>query len=950
MTAGKQKTIRSHARNRGVGSFLLYTAVFAVTTAAVLMAFLVYRKTLIWGSDGFRQHYRALLYYGEYLRKIADSWSKTHTLVIPQWEWALGEGADILETLHYYVIGEPINLLAFFASEREMPFLYSGLVVLRVYLAGLFFMRFCCVVREEVRILPLVCGAIVYDFAFWSILNMARHPFFLTPLIFLPWLLTGVENIIRRRRWISFTAAVALAAISNFYFFYMLVFLTVIYTAVRLLPILVRNAKEALGHLLVIFLASACGALMAGVILLPMVMNILSNSRAQVDYASRLFYEYRYYAALPGMVFSGRLFYWATLGFSGVTFPAVCLLFMRKGRREMKTFYILSLLFLIFPLAGRFFNGMSYQANRWNFALAMLFAFTLVEMWDDMLSLRTSDSLLLIIALLVFGLMVFIPDQSRITKAMTSLAVIGVTLSLLSLRAGKGLHFLKEAGIILLAVLSVSANAFYFYAPTQENYVSEAVGFKRAMEIHDNEMMAVASASEGDTDFFRISGKGFEKNQGLTEGYSGTQYFWSIANPYLNELRAALSLTEPSSFNYYGSDDRSAALALASVKYYLQTAGTKSVPYGYEKKAGYVSSSGQEWTAYENTLSLPLAYGYRQSMSYETWQGLSPVEKEEALLTAAVIEQPFAGIPEASPVASDGTSALDTVRVPLVIEENSDDIVISDGMITVTKAGAGLKLVFEGLPDSENFVSFERLTFISGDTFSLYLGDDMFDPEDRWTEEDFEELDSLRRAQIRRSHRDAGPVESAQILMANEKGETHGFTYFTDAWSFYTGRSDYTANIGYSDEAMTTVSLTFGAVGVYSYDDLYISCSPKTRYADRIASLREGGLASLTVGMDRVEGRSASETDEVLVFAIPYSTGWRAAVDGVRTEVVRANAGYMAIRLPAGEHDVVLTYERPYGKAGVMLSLLGCFIFAGEALLTLYLRRGSKILRKEVDK
>ena len=59
--------------------------------------------------DGWSQHFKALVYYSNYLRGILRHLIHDHRLVIPEWDFYIGEGGDILNALHYYVIGDPFE-------------------------------------------------------------------------------------------------------------------------------------------------------------------------------------------------------------------------------------------------------------------------------------------------------------------------------------------------------------------------------------------------------------------------------------------------------------------------------------------------------------------------------------------------------------------------------------------------------------------------------------------------------------------------------------------------------------------------------------------------------------------------------------------------------------------------------------------------------------------------
>jgi uncharacterized membrane protein YfhO len=50
--------------------------------------------------------------------------------------------------------------------------------------------------------------------------------------------------------------------------------------------------------------------------------------------------------------------------------------------------------------------------------------------------------------------------------------------------------------------------------------------------------------------------------------------------------------------------------------------------------------------------------------------------------------------------------------------------------------------------------------------------------------------------------------------------------------------------------------------------------------------------------------------------------GWSAYVDGVRTEITRANYAFMAVQVPKGAHYVAWVYRTPGQTPAELISLL----------------------------
>jgi Bacterial membrane protein YfhO len=85
---------------------------------------------------------------------------------------------------------------------------------------------------------------------------------------------------------------------------------------------------------------------------------------------------------------------------------------------------------------------------------------------------------------------------------------------------------------------------------------------------------------------------------------------------------------------------------------------------------------------------------------------------------------------------------------------------------------------------------------------------------------------------------------------------------------------------------------------------------------------------------DRLIVEARVDRPAFLVVNDAYDPGWRASIDGRPTELVRANVGFRAVALPAGEHTVEMVYRPPSALVGFTLSAvsaLGVLLIAGLA-------------------
>ena len=194
--------------------YLLYTLVFGVISFFIYYQFAGNGKSLVWSHDGIPQHLNSLAYYGRYLREVLHTIFVEHKLELPMWDMNIGYGSDILTTLHYYVIGDPLTLLSVFVPENKTEVLYEILIFLRIYLAGISFSIFCFYHKNPKQ--ATFMGTLIYIFAGWTIYAAMKHPYFSNPMIYLPLVLMGIDKIYKREKPWLFIWTTAVSAMSNF--------------------------------------------------------------------------------------------------------------------------------------------------------------------------------------------------------------------------------------------------------------------------------------------------------------------------------------------------------------------------------------------------------------------------------------------------------------------------------------------------------------------------------------------------------------------------------------------------------------------------------------------------------------------------------------------------------------------------------------------------------------
>ena len=179
--------------------FKMYTTIFIFSALIICSWFFFTGRTFISQGDGILQHYPALIYYAEYLWSIVRSLFLDHQLIVPNWDFSIGEGSDILATLHYYVIGDPFAFFSVFIPTRYMYLYYELIILLRLYLAGIAFSCLCFQTGQRNQY-GILAGSMTYVFCYWALHNIVSHPYFLNPMLYMPMLIIGIEKILKKER------------------------------------------------------------------------------------------------------------------------------------------------------------------------------------------------------------------------------------------------------------------------------------------------------------------------------------------------------------------------------------------------------------------------------------------------------------------------------------------------------------------------------------------------------------------------------------------------------------------------------------------------------------------------------------------------------------------------------------------------------------------------------
>ena len=892
---------------------------------------------------------------------------------IPEWDFNIGEGSDILQTFHYYVIGDPFTLLAVFVPTRFIYLYYEVINLIKLYFSGILFSCLCFQTGKKNRF-AVLAGSISYAFCYWGIYNAARHPFFLNPLIYLPMIIIGIEKIIKEGKIAFLIFSVYISAISNFYFFYMLAIISVIYVIIRLFILHRDNMKKFFFVLCRIGIASLMGVLMAAFIFVPVCFAFLGDDRNMIKNAWHLVYPLTHYSKLPGLFISGGASYWMCMGFAAPVLLAVILLFYKKGNNLLKVLFLIGVLFMSIPIFGQILNGVSYMCNRWCWAFALLCTYIFVAMWPLMMKINLKEYKILLLCLFVYCIICTLLENSRSSKVYFGIVLALIFLILIfpfDMIRELWTYKRKQQWALVIVVISICGISFWENASGEGAYALQGIENEQIVsKLNKNETAAVknVAALDGIKTYYRFSGRGLTKNANIIAKMSSTQRYWSNTSPYVSKYRKLLELRKAMTHSYEGYDDRTALLTLASVLYYVIPVGdTLPLPYGFtyvdtidvnesdksellnklkielntenltDKQVKIIEDATKlEYAVYRNEYALPLGYTYNGYIPMDLWNSLSAIEKQEALLQGAVLKDYNGIVPRKE-------FELTSEKLDYTISCNGNGVSLWGNNFIVTNAKASVNLEFSGMENAETYFTITGLTFQGVPDYDLYFGNENVDPLNLYNHINWNILTDSVKETIRKRKLFWVDPEGADLILKASTGALKQINYYTDDDAGYSDRHDFSVNLGYSEDAANLLTITFSNVGIYSFDTMSVVCQTMSNYGAEIRKLKNNTLENIQIGTDCVEGTISLKTPKLLCLSIPYSPGWSAYVDGKKEKLYQANIMYMALELKEGEHYIKLEYHTPLLKEGICISIVTflCFgiYFFGRQWITIHCKR-----------
>ena len=893
----------------------VYTLMFLLMCIVAFLPFFTEGKSFVWGAgveDGLSQHFSALAYYGEALREFFRNLLAGHPKLV-MWDMSLGYGADILSTLNYYAIGDPLNLLYGFVSPKNTETMYNFMIVLRMYLAGITFIMYARKMKK--RSYGTVIGALVYVFSGFCFRLGLRHPFFINPMIYFPLLCLGIEKIYQRERPYVFIFAVCVSAMSNYYFLYMLTIFAVIYAWIRFYKYSEENKIKTFFLTILKFgMYYTLGIAMAAVILLPSVIGFLGNGRYGngVDWKSLIVYPGKYYLLfIENFIGYGNMGSNTNAGYLPIVGIVVLftLFSQRMKHKKYRAAFIASIIALILPIFGYAFNGFSYANNRWAFALSFIVALLTAEMYPRLFVMSKRQQIGIGAGIIIYTVFCIIVNASgeEILKnkgIMAACGLIAVFYILLLIFQRLGYDTQKRivrVSMAILLLISVGVHGYYRFDPKEYAYTQEFMDQGQAYRTLKEDNIRMLS-KVNDLSVYRVHAEGYRyKNYGLINHLNTISGYYSItAKCVTDTIKGYDTLGMQYADKYKGVDQRLGLLSLAGVKYITVAHNSQvakdvsskgDVPYGVEKlrKKGNI-------TLYKNKYALPFAYAYDSYMTEQQYEQLNGIGKEQAMLAQIILNQHPADKEIQHNEQRNGPD-IQTISLPETRISSPKGKKYADITVPVEK-------------DKETYLYFKNLVY-----HGKKNGDDKF-------------ILTGRKG-----------TKGILVTQNDVQQKIHIQSTFNP---YYFGRKDYIVKINHqTSKAKEKVRLNFLSPGEYEFDDISLITVPKKDVLARLKERKENSMKQIQYEGNHFRGVYHAKKDQILCVTIPYSKGWKATVNGNRTKIYKANGMFMGIIMKKGTQSVKLDYETPGLKIGAWISLVA---WIGLGIYGLYFEKYRKKL------
>lgn len=955
----------SFTRRHGLRKlYLEYTVMFIFLAACIFGTYLVTGHTFILSKDALNQHLPLLVKYRAALIEFLH-----HPSRLTFWSWQMGLGTDTFQVYSYYTIGDVFAYLALLFPAAKMTMAYQVIAMVRMYCVGLAFVYFAQ--HFNFRNHVILIGTVAYTVNAFLLYAAVAQPFFTTPFILFPLIVVQIERILKGVSSWPLTGVFTWMLVSNYYLAFVLSIGALVYLVLRVLTHY-RSKLDYLHTLGKLSFATVTSLLLSAILLVPEIIAVTNSTRTGAQFANGLkVYPLYYYLFLPKQLINGGqwyFMYWTALGVVSIGFLALVYIYSRPKKYPLLTISLgLSLVMLLIPAVGAFFNGMMSASNRWTLLIYLPIAMAVCILAQDAPQFSRHALWILNIATAVY-LAILIVTFYFANNDDIFMPVLFLIISLMALWL---INFHKtcfpDRWLLAIVLLNAGFNAIYAAFPYKGDFTDKMLSRGEYQAITANRYGGLDQGLSR-TPSYRVST--ISQNQiiawpnfdnDLTSGLHNIDSYYSLQNKYLGQFNTSLQNNQyQANIPIRQADDRTVMNNFFGVRYLFvqsNSVNATKLPAGYfldktsqpiiNYDVGQPSSATSkdqlipiQTERYKTNNAFPLLYWQDRYISHARYKHLSPTEKERALASGVVVDGPTTGmraaklrqnvIPIKSTLVSNRFNTINPAKLKYVD---------SDEKYQLQFPQMQSKAFRQRVRGSELHIEFSKIKYTPF-TMKEQIHYDMHHRQAMTNNPGSVFNERFNKYRYWRYHvLNGSPDISFQLNYSSRFGTASVIQAKQNVLSLFKHVTNGTLNIGYYDGNLPQ-KLTFKPSKLGKYELKYRVVAEKLdgNYTQEVRAIQRHALTNLQFSRNRVSGRITTPRAGVLTSSIPYSSGWQVTVNGHTAKTVRTNQAFLGVYLPRGTHRVVFNYQTPGLHTGALISLVGLCWTAVAAVVTLLFR------------
>ena len=363
----------------------------------------------------------------------------------------------------------------------------------------------------------------------------------------------------------------------------------------------------------------------------------------------------------------------------------------------------------------------------------------------------------------------------------------------------------------IVSILSIILNSYFLYNVNYNNYVSEFIEFYNLEYTYNtvngdipNFYKALNYIKKEDKGFYNIAKSSDDLwNLGLIKNYNSINYFYSINSNLYKELSNDLNNSQGSTnFEIKEFDNRTKIASLLGVKYFISNI-EKTNNYEYEMIKKYDNTY-----IYRNKYPTSFAKIYTKCINTKTYDKLSPLEKEDALLKYYITDD--------CNNSNINLSSINKIRY-------ESNIKFDNNIVLTNETGNKIKLHLKDKVNGELYLRINNINYkepsIKQIAESQYI----------------REVDKNRYLALNKWHvEDEGFIITARTT-TNENSEQ----IFGDNYTYYSGNNDILINLGYYKDYSDDLEIELSKLGIYNFDSIELYSVSMDGYSNDIKELKK---------------------------------------------------------------------------------------------------------------